>query len=374
MNSFADTLSEGVQSFGKSFLLAYYLPATILVGFNLYFFAPIWIDINYYLGFVLRGSTVIDVDLLSLLILLLISLLISTLFFGLNDVFIHFYEGRLWWLKYSLLYPFYRFNKKRHKRYHQTLYQLQQKYHEIGAEMVNLKHSSSNQEQEITICQQKLIGLQTQIQQEQDKIESLFPSGLDIPLNPKRILPTKFGNAYAKAEEYAYERYGVDSVLFWPHLRSLMDEKADSLSVRLGQQKTKLDMTLNLSLISGLITLESLLFLIWIPAQFEAMLLSIFILGLILTISFYSASIRAIQLQGEFIKMSFDYYRHLILDAFDLPSPSDLFTEQTVWVRLAAFLRRGNAFYFPAEITPPIKDTSSSSSNKANTDHVPTQQ
>lgn len=45
---------------------------------------------------------------------------------------------------------------------------------------------------------------------------------------------------------------------------------------------------------------------------------------------FYSASVSAIQVIGELIELSFDYYRGLVLEAFRLSTPNELSEEQTI--------------------------------------------
>jgi hypothetical protein len=168
-----------------------------------------------------------------------------------------------------------------------------------------------------------------------------------LPHNVERVCPTSFGNAYAIAEEYPYERYGADSVLFWPHLRTLMQEKAANHSLRLTQQKTVLDLSINFAFLSGIITVETILILVFLG--YKPLLLVLVVVAFILSISFYQASVAAIQGLSGLIKVSFDYYRGLVLQAFNLRIPENLSEEQTVWLKLATFIRRGDAFYFPEE-------------------------
>ena len=64
--------------------------------------------------------------------------------------------------------------------------------------------------------------------------------------------------------------------------------------------------------------------------------------GIQLAILLYYWSVGAVYLLGELIKNSFDRYRHLILTSFGLKLPNTLRQEQIIWVRLAAFIRRGD--------------------------------
>jgi hypothetical protein len=49
------------------------------------------------------------------------------------------------------------------------------------------------------------------------------------------------------------------------------------------------------------------------------------------------------------IKQSYDFHRHLVLESFGLKKPISLADERYVWMRLTAFIRRGDEFYFPVE-------------------------
>ncbi|HEY5837511.1 MAG TPA: hypothetical protein VIT19_00660, partial [Pyrinomonadaceae bacterium] len=52
---------------------------------------------------------------------------------------------------------------------------------------------------------------------------------------------------------------------------------------------------------------------------------------------------------GNAMRTAFDYYRGNILKRFNLTMPNDIEEERVVWLRLAAFLRRGESFYFPTD-------------------------
>jgi hypothetical protein len=52
---------------------------------------------------------------------------------------------------------------------------------------------------------------------------------------------------------------------------------------------------------------------------------------------------------GNNFRLYFDYYRSRVLKKFGLKQPEKLDDERVLWLRLAAFLRRGESFYFPSE-------------------------
>jgi hypothetical protein len=334
----SETVSESVKYLGQGFLLAYYLPALVFVLVHLYVLIPASIgslNLSKEAANKLTLPLIGEIDLSSWVNSLLWSLIVGIALFVLNSLLIRSFEGKPRWLKDGLLPRLTRRNQKECKKLYGRLISLQNKYLEI-----------SNQRPQ-TISQDALLeSLRLEIENEHKEIEE-SKSQQTLPHNVERVCPTSFGNAYAIAEEYSYERYGADSVLFWPHLRTLMQEKAANHSLRLTQQKTVLDLSINFAFLSGLLTVETIL--IFIFSGYKYPLLVLAGVAFILSISFYQASVAAIQGLGGLIKISFDYYRGLVLQAFNLRTPDNLSEEQTVWLKLATFMRRGDAFYFPEE-------------------------
>jgi len=346
MNNFASTASESVKQLGQAFLVAYYLPASVFVLVHLYVLIPIWAGA---LALFLTSTTTFtlpligDADLASLIGILFLPLVVGIVLVGLNSVLILLFEGRLWWLKQGLLYPLTYFNRKRCEKFYGHLVGLQVEYRRVS----NLFHESQSGEEKNQLNQQ-LTGLAQQINEEHKKIEQDHPKQI-LPHEIDRVAPTSFGNAYAIAEEYAYDRYGIDSVLFWARLRELMDNTATNHSEHITQQKTSLDLSLNFAFLWGVISVESILTLRFGPTGHASLLLLLLVISVVLFISFYTASVSAVRTLGELIKISFDYYRNLVLESFNLQTPDELITEQSLWVKLAAFIRRGDEFYFPKD-------------------------
>jgi hypothetical protein len=283
-----------------------------------------------------------NADLASLIGTLLLPLVVGIVLVGLNGALIVAFEGRPWWLRYGLLYPLMRLNQKRCQARYGGLDALRAEYRRVSSLLQRAGPDDA------PALQQQLAGLALQIDEEHRAVEAKYPLQT-VPHELRRVCPTAFGNAYAMAEEYAFERYGADSVLLWPRLRELMHESAEGHSERITQQKTSLDLSLNLATICGVLALEAMLTLRFGPAGHDGLLLLLALLGSVLCVSFYRASIGAVHTLGALIKNSFDYQRGLVLEAFGLEKPEDLLAEQVVWIRLATFIRRGEAFYFPAE-------------------------
>ncbi|MEH1784528.1 MAG: hypothetical protein V7L23_02710 [Nostoc sp.] len=330
------TVSESVKYLGQGFLLAYYLPALVFVLVHLYVLIPASIgslNLSREATKKLTLPLIGVIDLSSWVDSFLWSLIVGIALLVLNNILIRLFEGQPRWLKNGLLSHLTRRNQKECRNLYSKLASLQKKYLEIS----NQRPQSEDA---------KLESLRLEIENEHKRIEE-SKSQQTLPHNVERVCPTSFGNAYAIAEEYPYERYGADSVLFWPHLRTLMQEKAPSHSLRLTQQKTVLDLSINFAFVSGLVTVETILILVF--SGDKHLLLVLAGVAFFLSISFYQASVAAIQGMGGLIKISFDYYRGLVLQAFNLRMPENLSEEQTVWLKLAAFIRRGDAFYFPEE-------------------------
>lgn len=344
MNNFASMVSESVKQLGQAFLVAYYLPSSVFVLVHLYVLIPIWTDAcSSSLATTAKSALplISDVELALLIGTLLLPALVGILLVGLNNRLILLFEGRAWWLKWGLLYPLTRFHRKRCEGLYGHLVGLQQEYRRVSSLLLRAQST----EEQIHIKQQ-LAGLAQQIDAEHKRIEQDHPYQT-LPHEVRRVAPTAFGNAYALAEEYAFERYGVDAVLFWPRMRKLMHDSAATHSECITQQKTTLDLSLNFAFICGVLALETMLTVRLGPRIHGSLLIWIFLVSAGLFVSFYSASVNAVRTLGELIKSSFDYHRGLVLEAFNLETPDELVEEQAVWVRLAAFVRRGDEFYFP---------------------------
>lgn len=272
------------------------------------------------------------------------AVLVGLVLSSLNHVIVRGFEGKLPWLRYGLLAYWAKRNQHRSAELYSDLVKMQQKYREIGAKLV--LETDLDQQQFL----QGLMGtLAQEIGATHTAIEAKVPFQY-LPRDVERVAPTNFGNIYAMAEEYAYERYGVDAVLFWPRLRGLMLDHPASKdhSERISGQKTSLDLVLNFALLSALLVIEALFVLFFAHGYRYPIVWVVLVSGALLAIAFYHAAIAAIAALGELIKMSFDYYRHLLLESFNLQKPTDLNREQLMWVQLAAFVRRGDEFYFPS--------------------------
>ena len=348
MKNISQTVSDSAKYLGQAFSLAYYLPALVFVLVHFYILIPAWINVSPLLGGQTKKFTlplIGEINLESLIDILLWPLIVGIVLFVLNSILIRLFEGMPFWLKQGLLYPLTYHNRKRCQKLYRKLVKLQREYRRVNAIFWRTRSSEKR-----SYLKQILAGLELQINRKHQAVEKYkekykITLRQTLPHDVRRVCPTSFGNGFAIAEEYSYERYGIDAVLFWPRLRQLMQEKASNHSFLLSQQKTIVDLSINFAFLFGLLAVEAAL--ISIFSDYQKILLALAIIAVILTISFYRASVSAIQVLGELIKISFDYHRGLVLEAFNLKMPDNLSEEQVIWVKLAAFIRRGDVFYFP---------------------------
>ncbi len=189
----------------------------------------------------------------------------------------------------------------------------------------------------------------------------------DYPFRRERIQPTRLGNVLRAAEDYPYGRYGLDGVFWWPRLEPLLPE---SLSNRLEAAFMGLVALLNLATLalvfalvlvgnaivvvasrvmadwwvtmsawfagaqsapmpSWLITASGTTVLSWLTGAFVSLLVGY--------IAYRGAVAQALS-YGELIRVAYDKYRFLILDALQIPRPATPAEEHALWHRLYHWL------------------------------------
>jgi hypothetical protein len=164
-----------------------------------------------------------------------------------------------------------------------------------------------------------------------------------LPHDPAFVMPTALGNAFAVIEEYPYERYGMDAMVYWPRLATVVP--AD-YQAQIADLKTTLDLSLNLSLLSGIFGAVALGMGI---GERSPVKLICGLAALALACGFYRMGVGATYELGAVIRTSFDLFRGVLLEKYGLSSPASLNAERRQWKLLASFMRRGEEFYFPLE-------------------------
>jgi hypothetical protein len=249
-------------------------------------------------------------------------------------VVIRLFEGSYGWER-RLLGLWMRRNRQRAQQLYGTLVQLKQDYTAHLAEMAfPPPESDPNQ------AAQAAASLALEIQKEHDRLDQEAPVQ-SLPRREALVKPTALGNAFVVLEEYPYERYGMDAMVYWPRLRPLVETEYGS---QLTGYKMLLDMLLNiasLAIVFGLICLAlALQAWAWLPLLATAIAWAI-------AYASYQGGVQIVLSMKEVIALCFDYYRHRLLKEFGLSVPADMQSEQLLWLQLGQFLRRGEGFYHP---------------------------
>jgi hypothetical protein len=84
-------------------------------------------------------------------------------------------------------------------------------------------------------------------------------------------------------------------------------------------------------------------------ALLATLLIALALVSVFLGYGAYRAAVSSARSVGNAMRTAFDYYRGNILKRFNLKMPNDIEEERVVWLKLAAFIRRGESFYYPSE-------------------------
>ena len=177
-----------------------------------------------------------------------------------------------------------------------------------------------------------------------EAIEAKHGETQTLPHDPAFVMPTALGNAFAVIEEYPYERYGMDAMVYWPRLATVIS--AD-YQAQIADLKTTLDLLLNLSLLSGIFGAAALG--MGMVEQSPVKLVC-GLAALVLAYGFYRMGVGATSELGGAIRSSFDLFRGVLLAKYGLSRPASLNAERRQWMLLASFIHRGEEFYSPLEL------------------------
>lgn len=364
-----------------SFVYWYFLPALGFVLLQLFVVSPA-------LGYLppevvpqkdsLQTNSIVElvVQLLraSVFWLMVLPLLIGLVMSSLSGTTLRLYRGTLPLVR-LLFAPWLRRNRARSIERFGDLLTLRRRYLFLTAMGVRLENVDG-EEKAMPVDQANLPGeidqLKREIQEWHERFETPAnvshplsrtgtvldgpPPERELPMDSDRAGPNRFSNMLAVAEEYAWERYGMDASVFWPRVSAEMEtEKLDSLTASYGAMRG----FLNLSLLAFVFAFESVFFGVGIlVGKFQPVshillrprwLFVAALLSVLIGLGAYRAAVGVARLVGNAMRTAFDYYRGNVLRRFNLQMPDDLEQERLVWLKLAAFLRRGESFYFPTE-------------------------
>jgi len=376
-----------VKGIGRAFFLAAYLPALFFVALHQYALVPA-IGLSSAMF-----PDISEIPLLSgeLLTTLLLPFLLAMLMVSLNTTILKFFEGLLPWQRHFLLRPWQHANERKSKELYGELRKLKADYlnlltaiaeaeeaedensDEVGetpvpgphrgilatvqelfqreatkqtsksSNMAMLSQQSDTSTEDSEALFERLHQTTERIQLVHEQIEIEYPVQT-LPVRTHFVCPTALGNAFAVAEEYPLDRYGMDGVLFWPRLRQVADDK---LLNALDTLKMFLDFQLNLSALALIFAIEAAIVGIIEGTGGWWLVAALALLTFWLT---YKAGVRVARTMGTLINTCFDYFRNELLEQFGLTQPEGLFEEYQTWLRLGAFLRRGELPYWPGDL------------------------
>jgi hypothetical protein len=148
-----------------------------------------------------------------------------------------------------------------------------------------------------------------------------------FPRNSELLKPTRLGNVLASAEDYSYQVYRLDAVIWWPRLVTLLPE---TFRAQLDTALTPMVTLLNLSMILTLTALGGGASLLLSDRRWW-LGVSVFIGGLVLARACYIAASNQAVDYGQLVRVAFDFYRHDILKQMHVSVPDNLVEERLLW-------------------------------------------
>jgi hypothetical protein len=356
MNTLSDQVKGIMEQLGKAFLISGYLPAAIFLLVHQLVLFPRWTGHSLNLfgagaspageaTGALEGLSGVLSDALNWLLL---PLLLGMLLLALNTFIINLFEGKYPWQRATYLEDAWKRNQKRCQELYGDLLTLKQRYSQALLEVETGEPESDEWRQ----AKFRVKQLPLEIQQLHHEIQAREPVQV-LPLRPELVAPTALGNAWAMLEEYPYDRYGMDGMIFWPRLRGEVDESFDK---RLTNQKTLVDFLLNVSFLMSILGVELLITGIvslfarggvewrWVVISLVGMLI-----GWGIAYAAYQAAVSNTRTLGVLTNMCWDFGRDKLAARYGLTRPDTLLAERKMWLRLGNFLRTGEGFYFPSE-------------------------
>lgn len=334
MNDLTNFVEGLVNQLGRSFLFAGFLPAIIGVAINQYvLFAPPYAGAEAVVWNLFPALTTPWLGLFSgqMLTTIVLSVALALVLVPLNLFVIKLFEGQAPGMK-VLLFPFYLRHKQRHERLYGPIaarraerLAMMQEAEETGEQNFDARFALEDELNRLHTQKEKMEPVQT------------------LPYDRSRLAPTLYGNAWAVMEEYPLSRYGMDSIVFWPFIRVLLNRKNPALLAQIDNLKLLIDMVTHLALVTGILALESL---VLAALRLQPTMLVPALVSLLFFVGFYQAGVNTVRLMAVSVTQGFDLYRLDVLKAFGLSRPTDMDDEYWVWSRLAAFIRRGEPFYF----------------------------
>ncbi len=190
---------------------------------------------------------------------------------------------------------------------------------------------------------------------------------LNFPLDPKSVMPTRFGNVLRAMEVYPRERYNMDAVLLWPRLIHVMPA---TYYAKLDQSNNGLAFLINCAILSLILSVTSgtavlyqalmlrlanedvknLVYFVPVDLSDDGMIkyqqniyfyLAGVVIAMALFVFFYRAAIPVAVQYGNLVRSAFDLFRWQLVNGLHLKAPMDYDEETTVWDNLSMFIGHG---------------------------------
>jgi hypothetical protein len=358
----------------SSFFFWYFMPA---VGFVLLHLFTIWPLLGRPTPQLLTGEIphvesaielVLAILSASLFQLILLPLLLAVLLSAMSARVLKLYQGNLP-ITRPLFRPWLARNQRRSDDLYTKLRLLRHQYFMLVRRNV-LVESVGGEEKEVPADERDALinQLKQATQAVHDELEANLTAP-DLPVYKDRVGATDLANTLALAEEYPFERYSIDAAVFWPRLSAEIEaEKAEGLKASFATMNGLLNLSLmiylsaiefsivGLAIVAGWnparANMHQPLWVTWLPNHKPAVagltLLFAFLLAVI-GYGAYRAAIASARAVSNMMRTAFDYYRGNVLARFNLKMPTDLEDERVLWLKLGAFIRRGESFYYPSE-------------------------
>jgi len=161
--------------------------------------------------------------------------------------------------------------------------------------------------------------------------------GDDFPRETERCGPTALANVTAAFETYSNQRYGIDAVYLWPRLVPILTK--EKFAVFVEREKEGMDFFLNLSALSALLAVESIVLRLLLANPIFSW---IALLSGCVAYLFYRGTVYCAHSWGESIKTAFDLYRYELAGQLALAPFEDRKEEVERWTKLSRFIKYGH--------------------------------
>jgi hypothetical protein len=147
-----------------------------------------------------------------------------------------------------------------------------------------------------------------------------------IPLLPRQHMPTRLGNVLRSAESRPVRKYGLDSVVCWPHLWLLLP---DTTRGEIGAARNQLDRAAS-GVVWGALLLGWTIWTWWAPLAAATV-----------AVLCYLATVRAATRYADLVEAAWDLHRNELYTTLRWPLPDTPAAEYEAGRALTSYLLRG---------------------------------